>query len=573
MTSPEAKGIKKAVQQQIDNLKNISLEPGEFISQPLIQALADITAATQREVCVYITRNGKIIWSAIGERDRVTLEGMSLRRSQQRLSGIRCIHTHPGGNHSLSSADLQSLKNLRLDAIAAIGVKEGRAGYISMAVLDLYDNQLKPKFMHSPSWNIPQSEWMQAILDADKIIVKNTAYETAPAKERVMLLGHGDLAELRALTHTAGGEVCAEIIQKGRPLGEGKLKDAALSAQANEAQLIIYDGELSPSRKYELEKIFCLPVFDRTALILDIFAMRARSGEGQLQVELAQCKYALSHLTGQGSELSRQGGGIGTRGPGEKKLETDRRHLKRREAELEKQLEQLSLQRSLMRKKRKRSGTPLITLIGYTNAGKSTLLNALTGADAFCEDKLFATLDPLTRACRLPDGSQALITDTVGFIRRLPHLLIEAFKSTLEEASQSELLLHVLDASDPELEAHIEACERVLEEIGAAEIPRIMVFNKADRASKLPLYKDSVCISALTGEGLELLKTEMLKRLNACMDCVTLDVPYSRGDVLSLIHSLAKDSSINYLPEYARVEFTSSRESARIICAALNKHG
>lgn len=571
MANQEFKGIKKAAQQRIENLKNFKIEPGVFISEQLIQELAYITGETQREVCVYITRGGEIIWSSIGERDRVDLEGMSMRRSEQRLSGIRCIHTHPGGSDILSDVDIQSLKALKLDAMAAIGIKDGRAGYISAAVLDMTENGLQPKLVRSPSLNIPQAQWMQLILEADKAITKSSTYETASAKEKVMLLGHDDLSELKALTLTAGGEICAEIIQKGRPLGEGKLRQAALIAQAKEAQLVIYDGELSPSRQHEWESILSLPVLDRTALILDIFAMRAKSGEGQLQVELAQCKYALSRLTGQGVQLSRQGGGIGTRGPGEKKLETDRRHLKRREAELEKQLEQLSQRRGLMRKKRKRSGMPLISLIGYTNAGKSTLLNALTGADAFCEDKLFATLDPLTRTCTLPDGSQALITDTVGFVRRLPHLLIEAFKSTLEEASQSELLLHVCDASGPELEEHIKACENVLEEIGAAEIPRIMVLNKADKAENLPVYRNSIIISALTGEGISLLKDEILKRLKANLDFITLDVPYSRGDVMSLIHKLAKDSSIEYLPECAKVQFCASREDAGIIVSELNK--
>ena len=571
MANQEFKGIKKAVQQRIEGLKNFKQEPVLFISEQLISELAYITSETQREVCVYITRSGEIIFSSIGERDRVSLENMSMRRSEQRLSGFRCIHTHPGGSDMLSEVDIQSLKSLRLDAMAAIGVKDGRAGYISAAVLESIEGELRPKFMRSPSWNLPHEQWMQAIMEADRAIVKSRVYQTAPQKERVMLLGHGDLAELEALTLTAGGEICARVVQKNKPLGEGKLKQAALEAQAARAQLIIYDGELSPSRQHELEERFSLPVIDRIALILDIFAMRARSGEGQLQVELAQCKYALSRLTGQGIQLSRQGGGIGTRGPGEKKLESDRRHLKRREAELEKQLEQLSSRRSLMRRKRKRSGMPLISLIGYTNAGKSTLLNALTGADAFCEDKLFATLDPLTRTCELPDGSSALITDPVGFVRRLPHLLIEAFKSTLEEASQSELLLHVCDASEPELEEHIKACERVLEEIGAAEIPRIMVLNKADKAQTLPIYKNSISVSALNGEGINALKAEILKRLKCNSEQFTLDVPYPRGDIISLIHRLAGQSSIEYLPEHARIRFAASREDADIITAALNQ--
>lgn len=571
MNIQELKGVKKSTLNRLEALKALRLEPGVFISDELLKEMACITQDTGREVCVYISRGGSVLWSAIGERDRVGLEQMSMRRSEERLSSIRCIHTHPGGNDSLSPVDIQSLKSLRLDAMAAVGVENGSPQYISAAVLHMENGCLEPRFMRSPSWNIPHALWLEAISEADKEIVKSRTYKTGESKEKVMLMGHGELSELKSLTLTAGGEVCAEIIQKGAAMGEGKLKQAALAAQTCGAQLAVYDGELSPSSQHEFEQILGIPVLDRTALILDIFAMRAQSGEGQLQVELAQCRYALSRLTGLGTQLSRQGGGIGTRGPGEKKLETDRRHLKRRAAELEKQLEQLSSRRGLMRKKRKKSGTPLISLVGYTNAGKSTLLNALTGADAFCEDKLFATLDPLTRICRLPDGSQALITDTVGFVRRLPHLLIEAFRSTLEEASQSDLLLHVCDASDPELNEHIAACEQVLEQIGAAGLPRIMVLNKADKAENLPIYKNSVSLSALTGRGLKELKDKIAQTLSALTETAAVNVPYSRGDVLSLIHELSQDSAIEYLPEYAKVEFTASKDNILKITAALNK--
>lgn len=571
MSSQEIKGVKKSTLDRLEALKSFRLEPGVFISEELLKEMAYITQDADREVCVYISRGGSVVWAAIGERDRVGLERLSMRRSEERLCALRCIHTHPGGNDSLSPVDIQSLKSLRLDAMAAIGVEKDGPKYISAAFLHMENGNLEPHIMRSPSWDIPHALWLEAIDRADKEIVRSKTHQTDISKEKVMLMGHGELSELKSLTLTAGGEVCAEIIQKGAVMGEGKLRQAALTAQACGAQLAVYDGELSPSRQHEFEQLLGVPVLDRTALILDIFAMRAQSGEGQLQVELAQCKYALSRLAGLGTQLSRQGGGIGTRGPGEKKLETDRRHLKRRAAELEKQLDRLSSRRGLMRKKRKKSGTPLISLVGYTNAGKSTLLNALTGADAFCEDKLFATLDPLTRTCRLPDGGQALITDTVGFVRRLPHLLIEAFRSTLEEASQSDLLLHVCDASDPELNEHIAACEQVLEQIGAADLPRIMVLNKADKAEKLPIYKNSVSLSALTGQGLDELKDKIARELSALTDTAVINIPYSRGDVISLIHELSQDSAIEYLPEYAKAEFTASRDNILKITAALNK--
>ena len=376
-------------------------------------------------------------------------------------------------------------------------------------------------------------------------------------------MGHDEasLEELAGLTDTAGGRVVLKIVQKrsgaAERFGKGKLEEAALQLQAVEAELAIYDDELTAVEQKNMEEKLGVRVLDRTALILDIFAMRARSREGQLQVELAQSRYALTRLIGEGTVLSRQGGGIGTKGPGEKKLETDRRHIRSRIYELERQLKGLTVQRELQRKKRVKNGVPQIALVGYTNAGKSTLLNRLTGADAYVQDKLFATLDPLVRGCALEKGTEVCLIDTVGFIRKLPHHLVEAFRSTLEEAAYADMLLHVCDASNPELAEQMRAVEEVLEKIGAAALPRITVLNKMDKAepSQLLPVKEAVLVSAATGEGTEELKQAILQKLSEGQRTEERLIPYTRGDALAFIHSSATVLSEEYLPEGTKVVF------------------
>lgn len=350
--------------------------------------------------------------------------------------------------------------------------------------------------------------------------------------------------ELEELAHTAGAEVFAKLIQKReRPdnatyLGEGKLFELKNICINNDIDLLIFDGELTPSQQRNIENYTDIRVIDRTMLILDIFALNARTSEGKLQVELAQLKYSLPRLGGKGTQLSRLGGGIGTRGPGESKLESDRRHIHRRIDALEDNLKNLSRRRSLMRQRRKKNSVTTVAIVGYTNAGKSTLLNALTDAGVLAENKLFATLDPTSRALKLPDGRSVLLVDTVGFISRLPHDLVEAFKSTLEEVVYADLILNVCDASDPDFEEHIQVTKQVISDLGAADKPILTVYNKCDKNPTLRFFGESgndVRVSALKKIGLDNMLTKMCSLLGNTRRQVKLLIPYADGSLASKI--------------------------------------
>ena len=386
-----------------------------------------------------------------------------------------------------------------------------------------------------------------------------------PKKERAVLVGlrchsfgmdenadEETLAELAALVETAGAETVAMTLQT-RPapdartfIGGGKAQEVKELAEANEADLIIFDNELSPSQMRVLEEMTDKTVLDRSALILDIFAQRARTGEGKLQVELAQYQYILPRLAGLGHAMSRLGGGIGTRGPGESKLESDRRHIRRRIDKLREDLEQVRQVRAVQRRQRKKTELPLVAIVGYTNAGKSTLLNLLTDAGIEANDRLFDTLDPTTRKKRISDTQEILLSDTVGFIRKLPHHLVSAFKATLEELAYADLLLHVVDVSDPNWEIHAATVDKVIEQLGAQEIPRVMVYNKADKCDELPAARDGVLFSAKTGEGTEALLTAIEKALGRGKHEMHLCIPYSDGAALDVLHREGQVKSIEY---------------------------
>ncbi len=353
------------------------------------------------------------------------------------------------------------------------------------------------------------------------------------------------LDELERLLDTAGGACIAKVIQIKESfdvrtcIGSGKVEEIRALCENEGAELVIFDFELTPAQIRNLENdLGGVSVIDRSMLILDIFAKHAVSGEGKLQVELAQLKYSAPRLIGKGSELSRQGGGIGSRGPGESKLETDRRHLKERIAALEARLEEMENNRAVMRASRDRSGLTKIAVVGYTNAGKSTLLNTLTGAGVLSADKLFATLDPTTRKMLLPSGENVLITDTVGFIRKLPHHLVKAFKSTLDELKYADILLIVSDASDPELDEHLAVTHEIAEQLGAAGKPMIYVYNKCDALENIPEQKngDSVFISALTGEGIDALLALIEEVMQRRKKKVRLILPYSEQSALSALY-------------------------------------
>ena len=377
-------------------------------------------------------------------------------------------------------------------------------------------------------------------------------YENKTEQEKALLVSvdtgefdaEASIDELEELAYTAGAEVIGKVIQKKEApekatfVGAGKLLEIIAFCRTNDVDLMIFDSELSPSQQRNLEKLPQVRVIDRTMLILDIFAMRARTSEGKLQVELAQLKYQLPRLAGQGTSLSRLGGGIGTRGPGETKLESDKRHIRRRIQKLQEELEHLEKRRNQMRKRREKDGVQTVAIVGYTNAGKSTLMNALTDAGVLAENKLFATLDPTSRGLILPDGRQVMLVDTVGLIRRLPHKLVEAFKSTLEEAASATVILNVCDASDEHSAEHLEVTKNLLEELGCAGKPVISVMNKCDLVGdiySMPTFGKTVMISALEGRGFEELLNAILRELPPTRRKAEFLLPFSAGAVAARI--------------------------------------
>ena len=374
------------------------------------------------------------------------------------------------------------------------------------------------------------------------------------------------LDELESLLDTAGGEVFARVVQaKSSPdsrtcLGSGKLIELGELCRSNDVDVVIFDNELSPAQIKNIEKeLDGARVIDRSMLILDIFAKHAVSSEGKLQVELAQLKYTAPRLTGHGSEMSRLGGGIGTRGPGESKLETDRRHLKRRMEQLEYEIRELDKTRLTQRKARERSGIKKIAIVGYTNAGKSTLLNTLTGAGILAENKLFATLDPTTRKFTLPCGDEILLTDTVGFIRRLPHHLIKAFKSTLDEAVFADIIIILIDATDPEQEEKTEVCEKLLNELGADGKPVLYVYNKCDylETSKISLEntnENRIFVSALNGLGLDKLVTRLEELIHDGKTNEVFIIPNAKQGIISRMYSEMTVTDVEYGPENVTVK-------------------
>ena len=356
------------------------------------------------------------------------------------------------------------------------------------------------------------------------------------------------LDELEELVKTAGGEVVGRIIQKrdgvhaGHYLGKGKVEEVEIMINALDATGIVCDDELSPAQLRNLESMLKTKVMDRTMVILDIFAGRAISREGKIQVELAQLKYRLSRLAGMGASMSRLGGGIGTRGPGEKKLEVDRRYIKERISELNKEAEDIKVHRQLLRNQRSRNGSPVISLVGYTNAGKSTIMNTLTDAGVLAEDKLFATLDTTTRGVTLPSGITILLTDTVGFIQKLPHHLIQAFRATLEELKYADILLLVVDASDINRKEHMEVVYKTLKDLGCENKPVITVFNKMDKEIEMPLPLDNnaykvVTTSAIEKQNLEDLLNSIEDLLKSFKKSKKVIIPYSEGSLINFIHN------------------------------------
>ena len=546
-------GVRDATLARLDSLYSLELEEGEFLPRGLMKTLAEVSCALNREIAVYITRDGEIVNVAVGTDCDVELTDFRLRRNANRLSCVRCVHTHPDGDGRLSDVDLSALKIFRYDAMTAIGVKDGEP--VSVQTAFLAENT-EPLIAPLARWyRLPEAEWLAQIEESDRLVGREETAEMKDGREKAVLMGiesEESLAELARLAETAGAEVVGSFLQRrDKPdtamyIGKGRAEELARECQALEADLCIFDEELTGVQVRNLEEVLRVKVIDRTALILDIFAGRASSAEGKLQVELAQLQYRSARLIGQGLVLSRLAGGIGTRGPGESKLEMNRRRIRDRMTELRRRLDELEKQRSIRRKNRERNEIPVVALVGYTNAGKSTLLNALTGSDVYVQDQLFATLDAVSRRMVTPENTEYLLTDTVGFIRKLPHTLVSAFRSTLEEAVLADVLVIVSDGSSREMFSQHDTVEEVLAELGATEQKRIEVINKCDEGDPDPVFPGAVLISAKTGEGLEDLKQKIAEALQATHRPVTFRIPFSRYGLLSEIRPLGRVIAENH---------------------------
>ena len=569
-------GIRKTVLDELTTLYDVQLEPGQFMPQDLLQSLCGYSASMNREIAVYITRFGEVADVLIGRADSIDLPDLRLRRGERRLSMVRCVHTHPRAPGELSDVDVSALLSMRFDAMCAVGVSEdGRPTSVQCAFLDAESEGHVRRTELISARRLPQEEWLAEIERTDAAYrAANPATRTG--RERAVLVGiesEESLDELEELAKTAGAETVLRVLQK-RPkpdpvfcVGKGKAEELSLRCQAAQADVVIFDEELSGVMQKNLEETLRLKVVDRTALILDIFAARASTREGKLQVEMAQLRYRSQRLLGQGLVLSRLAGGIGTRGPGESKLEVNRRRIRERLTDLERELEQIERQRGLRRQSREKNGVPIVALVGYTNAGKSTLFNRLTGADVYVENQLFATLDSVSRPIELPHGGKALLVDTVGFIRKLPHELVKAFRATLEEARLADVLIMVLDGADAQMEGRRRTVEEVLDSLGATEAPRVEAVNKCDLiapdAQSLP---GALYISASTGENVEKLLLRVESELEAGAQEVRLLIPFSRYALVSRLHAIGGVLEQRHSEEGVEMRMRMTPQNVKFAC-------
>lgn len=577
--SGNVNGIKQVLLLEIENLRNYVVPKDQIISGELLEKLAFFTNKINREIAIFIDRRGNIIGISIGDHQTVSLSFNPVRRSNKHLNGIRCIHTHPKCSGLLSEVDCSALIQSKFDLMMAVGVGETGVVDIYFAYLDFsiqqgdirqvgplnVDKTLEIRFDEILKiLEIKNQEPVFDLVDKERAIL----IAICSAKENELDVWQ-NISELRELGKTAGLEVLESIIQKkDRPdttyyLGKGKIKELALLVQNLNVNVVVSDDELTPAQQRNLETALGIKVIDRTVLILDIFAQRARSKEGKIQIELAQLNYHLPRLMGQGLSLSRLGGGIGTRGPGETKLEVDRRNIRKRISDLERELKQISHHRHLHRQKRKSEEMPIVALVGYTNAGKSTLTNTLingmgqSSKSVFSADMLFATLDTTHRRISLPNDRDLIIADTVGFINKLPHHLIKAFRATLEEVLEADILLHVVDGSAKNLEKQIQVVLNVLKDLGATHKPILTVVNKLDlfdleNSPYIP--GDVVFVSAVTGQGIEGLISSLKEKIPFSQRTATYLFPYEQGNLMGYLHQNAQVISQEYCEDGIIIE-------------------
>ncbi len=545
----QLQGLKPSQIKQIQRLYHQRLPIDQLVTPEFAQRIAAISAEIEQPVCVYINRRGQVIRVGVGTVRQTQIPPLELPRyGAERLSGIRCIATQLKPDHP-SDATLTAMAFQRLDALIVLNVTRGgferRGGGATGYVKDSYLAHLVPH--PEIKWTVSPLVSLDLLAEQDFTDLTNNleeefrrayvARQVSAGDDRVLLVGlmtskteaqgfNTEMLELARLVETAGGEV-VQVIQQRRSsahpqtvVGEGKVQEIALSAQTLGATLVVFDRDLSPTQVRNLEAQIGIRVVDRTEVILDIFAQRAQSRAGKLQVELAQLGYMLPRLSGRGRAMSRLGGGIGTRGPGETKLETERRAIQRRIARLQQEVNQLQAHRSRLRQQRQHQEVPSIAIVGYTNAGKSTLLNSLTNAEVYAADQLFATLDPTTRRLVITDAItqqslQIVLTDTVGFIHELPPTLMDAFRATLEEVTEADALLHVVDLSHPAWQNQIQSVMNILQQMPITPGPILLAFNKIDQADGETLrfaqeeFPQAAFISAASRLGLETLRQRL----------------------------------------------------------------
>ena len=587
----DLKNIRNTILKDIEALEEYQIPTGQISTNELNSELMAITSFLNREIAVYINRQGKIIQVSVGNIDTVELPELPANNTK-RLSGIRCIHTHTNGVSLLSDMDISSLRRLRFDVMVALTQdnKENITSSIAFFTGEMNDFDNQPEIQsYGPvlAKSLDEINLTALISLVNKGLSRSNTTETADTQEKAILAGiefskkqewrvDESLEELKQLAKTAGAKVINTFTQnREKPdpalfLGKGKVQEIAAELQNTNADILIMDDELSPAQQRNLEKLLGIKVIDRTALILDIFAQRAQSFEGKLQVELAQLQYNLPRIGGKGIFMSRLGGGIGTRGPGETKLEVDKRRIHSRIHDIEEQIEKIKKHRLLHQEHRENGGLPIIALVGYTNAGKSTLLNALTGANVFAEDKLFATLDTTTRRLSLPNKQQVLITDTVGFIQKLPHTLIKAFNATLEEVTNADLLLHVVDCSNENYEKQISAVLKVLKELKADDKPMIYIFNKVDKLAEnvdresIINNRNGIFISAKNQDTMPLILETLSAFLTRTKIRLKLLIPFSDGSLIPELHKIGSIQSTDYCAEGTLVDVLLEKSRAKI---------
>lgn len=590
MQEVSAEGVRKNTLNRLNEKLNTAMAEGQLLDEETLTLLCHVTRETGREVLLMTDDKSTIRRIFIGDAFTVSFGDNQLERTAIGLNRIRVIHTHPGGNPRLSEEDCSAAIHQKLQCMIAVGVPnlsdsgnldslEGVRFGIGLPFVEndaliyryaIVENLKRLNHIDVPGYAAEANRNLRALPDA--------GFDLVDDEERAILLGidlgkkndgitiEASMTELERLVETADGKVLEKIVQSRDRidpvtyLGKGKLQEIARLAQNTDANLIVTNDELNSNQIACIEQATGCKCIDRTTVILDIFARHAKTREGNLQVELAQQRYRLAHLKGLGKVLSRTGGGIGTRGPGEKKLETDRRHIHRQIDEINKKLEAIDKNNTLAAKQRTKNKIRTVALAGYTNSGKSTLFNLMTDSDVVTQDGLFITLDSTIRQIRAEYG-RYLMSDTVGFIEKLPHDLVTAFRTTLKEVVNADLILHVVDAGNPDMDNQIEVVDRVLTEIGAGGKPLLMIYNKMDTLSETQLTviqnmadrNNGICISALNQTGIEELNEAILSRLNSGKKTVTFMIPYSDSKSPAFLHAHAEVLSTDYETEGLRV--------------------